>query len=124
MTVKNKINGFTLIELLVSVAIVGILAGIAYPSYQNSIQKSHRSKAQAALLSLVNVMERTYTETNNYTFATTPNPTEFYNIVINSTQTTYNLQAIPIPGKSQENDTCGTLSIDNFGAKLPAGCWN
>ncbi len=59
-------NGFTLIELLVAVAIVGILAAIAIPSYQESMRKSRRSDAQGALMSFANAMERYYTQFNTY----------------------------------------------------------
>lgn len=59
-------NGFTLIELLVAVAIVGILAAIAIPSYQESMRKSRRSDAQGALMSFANGMERYYTQNNTY----------------------------------------------------------
>ncbi len=58
--------GFTLIELMVTVAIVGILASIAYPSYQNSITKSRRTDATGALLGFANFMERRFTERNHY----------------------------------------------------------
>ena len=132
MNKAKKINGFTLIELMISVAIVGIIASIAYPSYQNSIQKSHRSGGQAALLNLVNVMERRFTEKNYYDDPAgidplpIPNPTPYYAITINPvTATTYTLQATPIAGTGQESDPCGTLQIDNFGNKIAAttGCW-
>lgn len=59
-------NGFTLIELLVAVAVVGILAAIAIPSYQESMRKSRRSDAQGALLNFANGMERYYTQNNTY----------------------------------------------------------
>lgn len=63
---KFKMKGFTLIELVIAVAIIGILAAIAYPSYQNSIRRTHHSDAQAALQSFAAAMERKFTENNNY----------------------------------------------------------
>ena len=51
---------------MITVAIVGILAGIAYPSYQDSVMKSRRADAKGALLGLANAMERRFTETNSY----------------------------------------------------------
>lgn len=59
-------QGFSLIELLVVVAMVGILAAIAYPSYQEQIQSGRRSEAQAELMRLAQFMERIYTETGCY----------------------------------------------------------
>jgi prepilin-type N-terminal cleavage/methylation domain-containing protein len=46
-TTPRHQRGFTLIELMITVVIIGILAGIALPGYQNSVRKSHRSAAQA-----------------------------------------------------------------------------
>ena len=66
---KQTQPGFTLIELMVTVAIVGILAGIAYPSYQDSVRKSRRSDVEGVLLGLANAMERNFTTataTNGY----------------------------------------------------------
>jgi type IV pilus assembly protein PilE len=59
-------KGFTLIELMVAVAIVGILAAIAIPSYQESMRKSRRADAEAALFSLANGLERNFTQFNTY----------------------------------------------------------
>jgi type IV pilus assembly protein PilE len=63
---SQKQSGFTLIELMIAVAIVGILAAIAIPSYQDSVKKSRRADAKAALLDLANALERRFTETNSY----------------------------------------------------------
>jgi len=51
---KNGLNnkGFTLIELMIVVAVIGILAGIAYPSYQDYILRAKRGDAKAALLNM------------------------------------------------------------------------
>jgi len=53
---KNK--GFTLIELMIVVAIVGILAAIAYPSYQEYVRKTKRTDAQADMMELANRLQR------------------------------------------------------------------
>ncbi len=61
-----KQKAFTLIELMVAVVIAGILAAIAYPSYQESVRKSRRADVEGVLLNLANSMERHFTETNTY----------------------------------------------------------
>ena len=48
----KRINGFTLIELMIVVAIVGIIAAIAYPSYRDSVMRAQRSDAMATLARL------------------------------------------------------------------------
>ncbi|WNC73352.1 type IV pilin protein [Thalassotalea psychrophila] len=53
MFIYNKNNGFTLIELMIVVAIIGIIAGIAYPSFSDSMMKARRSDAKSAMLGLV-----------------------------------------------------------------------
>ncbi len=58
--------GFTLIEIMVVVAIIGILAAIAYPSYQDSIRKSRRAEARAALQHMMEMQERYYSVKNTY----------------------------------------------------------
>lgn len=63
---KNKEKGFTMIEILIVVAIVGILAAIAVPSYQSSIKKSQRADAKAALLGFAAAMERNYMINGTY----------------------------------------------------------
>ncbi|TAK62524.1 type IV pilin protein [Methylobacter sp.] len=141
----NKQQAFTLIELMVTVAIVGIFASIAYPSYQDSVMKSRRADAKGALLGFANAMERHFTETNSYlgagtTDGNTGSPTIFsvtspvdggtpyYNLTINAvTASSYTLNAAPTG--AQSNDKCGTLSLTQTGARgistaLPVtDCW-
>lgn len=47
MSINNK--GFTLIELMIVVAIIGVLAAIAYPSYESFIVKSKRADMMTEL---------------------------------------------------------------------------
>jgi type IV pilus assembly protein PilE len=51
-------KGFTLIELMITVAIIGIITSIAYPSYQGFIVSTNRGAAQADLMNLAAAMER------------------------------------------------------------------
>lgn len=64
---KNRINGgFTLIEVMIVVAIIGILASIAYPSYMESVLKGRRAEGRAALAELLQQQERYMTQRNVY----------------------------------------------------------
>ena len=131
----NNQKAFTLIELMVAVSIVGILAGIAYPTFQDSIMKSRRVDAQGALLVYENIMERYYTVNNTYIGAPTNSGTGYYDITVSTnppvTASTYTLNATP--KGAQLNDKCGTLILTHTGVKCPsdnstcashtAGCW-
>lgn len=62
----RRVTGFTLIEVMIVVAIVGILAAIAYPSYVDSVRKGKRADGRAALTSLLQQQERYFTQNNTY----------------------------------------------------------
>jgi type IV pilus assembly protein PilE len=134
-------GGFTLIELMIVLAIVGILAAISYPSYKDSVYKSRRSEAKAALMDLAARQEQYFTNNKTYadtlaklgiTTATTPGG--WYTLIapsnvplVSGTIITYTLRANP--NNDQVNDLkCASLTLTHTGVKsatgtTPAACW-
>lgn len=62
----KKDKGFTLVEIMIVVAILGILAAIAWPSYQDSVRKSRRADGKEALLSAAAIQEKIFLQRNRY----------------------------------------------------------
>src|SRR5699024_990260 len=62
----RRAPGFTLISVMLTVAIIGILAAIAYPSYIHQVRASRRSDARASLLWVAAREEQFYSEYNSY----------------------------------------------------------
>ncbi len=62
----KRIAGFTLVELMIVVAIAGILAAIAYPSYIDSVRRGNRAEGRAAVTNLLQQQERFFTQNNTY----------------------------------------------------------
>ena len=69
MNDSKKNYGFSLLELLVALAIVGILASVAYPSYQNSVRQAKRSDAIAELQGILAAQERYFLANKEYATA-------------------------------------------------------
>jgi type IV pilus assembly protein PilE len=126
MSSRNS-AGFTLIELMIVVAIIGIIAAIAYPSYRNNVMATHRANAQADLMKLAQWMERKYVQQDySYqdggsapTLPQTRSPQDgakMYDLTVTTaSKNEFELKADPAGG--QTDDKCGTLTLNQAGAK-------
>lgn len=136
-TPRRPARGFTLIEMMVTVAIMGILVAVGYPSYLEHLAKGRRADGRAALVELAQRMERYYTERSTYATATLGNsgiypstsPQGFYTLSITAkSATAFSIQATPTG--SQLHDACGSLGYNQSGDKSTSGgtlptsaCW-
>jgi type IV pilus assembly protein PilE len=125
----SGVKGFTLIELMIVVAVIGILAAIAYPSYQNYVLRAHRADAQAEMMALAQAMERCYTLKNTYTPQTAcvsslPTSSRYvFAIPADSlTATTYEVRATA-KGAQLADAACTPMTIIETGKTEPEDCW-
>lgn len=133
--VSPRSAGFSLIELMIAVAVVGVLASVAYPSYTRHIERTDRAQARAALLEAAQYMERYYATQGTYLNAALPARLSLvppvsvpagnavaaaaaavaarYRVQINVTATTYTVTA----ASNRAGDECGDLSINHLGVR-------
>ena len=124
---KNRTTGaagFTLIELLIVIAILGILAAIAIPSYSGYRLRSGRADGKVALLAASQRAERFYTNNNTYVGAAVPATSESgrYNLTIATAAATFTITADPT-GAQASDTPCDPMTINQAGVKTPAACW-
>ncbi len=145
---KQKMTGFTLIELMITVAIVGILAAVAVPSYQENVRQNNRAAAKALLYENAQFMERFFSQNNQYDASigldARANTADDVAVVLPNTQSpktgaaqydislqavgnaTFILQAVP--RDAMAGDMCGTLTLSDTGLRGSGGsvanCWN
>lgn len=131
---EDRQRGVTLVESMIAVAIVGILASIAYPSYRSQVLRSTRTEARIALEQRALQLEKCFTMFMSYNAAActagqaaanSVSPGNHYLITISPTgsnMTTFTLTATARDSQRADG-ACPALTIDQAGARGPAHCW-
>ena len=133
-------NGFTLIEMMIVVAVIGIIAAIAVPSYSQYMFDARRTDAIAFLSEVAGEQQRYFTENNQYATsmsemgygdaATFDTPEGHYVVSVTNPDSTgrFLLTATPVTGGKQAgDDECLAFTISDTGVKGNTGshtdCW-
>lgn len=133
--IMQKQQGFTLLELMIALAIVGILAAVAIPSYRQSVLKTNRIDAQITMARLATLEERFYFMNNNYTadFAeivdcgASCNPITSdegqYTIVLTGGGAAWTMEATAVNNQAKDTN-CAKMKVTSLGVKTSVNSSN
>lgn len=136
---RHKTTGFTLIELMIVVAVIGLLAAIALPSYSSYVARAKRAEVRAEILKAEGWLERFYTENNRFSSGTaltdTTVPAAFssrfgsvpasgganYTISLTVANNPPSYTITATRAGSMANDSCGNYTKTNTGSLTASG---
>ena len=123
---RPRAHGFTLVEVMIVVAIIGILASIALPSYTQYVVQARRTEAQAVLMELAQRQERRRVNNPQYgPRGTVTDTLQYYDFEVTAASDTgYTLTATATGTQETADAACKTLTLNENGDKgADANCW-
>ena len=120
-------GGFTLIELLLCIAIIGLLASVAYPMYTEHLRETRVADGRALLMTTASSLERCYSRDQAYDIAACdglerPSESGFYQLSVERHPGRYFLEARAVDAQSVK-EGCDSLTMDQTGERAPDDCW-
>jgi type IV pilus assembly protein PilE len=137
-------HGFTLLELMIVVVVIGVLAAVAWPSYQDHVRKGNRATAQQLMLDIASRQEQHLMDARNYTATlgtsaglnlapqgwdcttlATKCSNTYYDVTVAVTAAAAGVPpAFTITASAKSTQTSdGNLTLNNTGAKTPLSKW-